>query len=224
MPQLSPDGRTARRLPLDEGTAPGNDPAGRKRAIREATRRARSTVTDAQRRADDRSRARLALELVAHDLAPGSVIACYLSVPGEPDTLELVEALRAAGHRVLVPVLGRLPDGTPRHDVAWAWYEGPQALGPGLWSIPEPTGEALPADALALADLVFVSALGVGLDGSRLGTGGGWYDRALEHARGGVPCWALVNDAEVVDRLPSEPHDHPMSGFVTSSRTKPTPA
>lgn len=224
MPQFSPDGRTARGLPTGGDAAAGNDPAGLKTTIRRAARQARSAVTEAQRRADDRARTRLALGLIRHDLVPGSVVACYLSAAGEPDTLELVEALRAEGYRVLVPVLGRLPDGAVRHDVNWAWYEGPHALAPGLRSIPDPTGEALPARALAQADLVLVSALAVGLDGSRVGTGGGWYDRALEHARPAVPCWALANDTEVADRLPSEPHDHPMTGFITSSRAQPTPS
>ena len=153
----------------------------------------------------------------------GSAIACYLSTGEEPGTLGLVEALRARGHRVLAPVLGGLPDGRPRHDVAWAWYEGPEALAPGLWSIPDPTGEALPARALAQADLVLVPALGVGLDGSRVGTGGGWYDRALWHVRPGTPCWALVNDDEVADRMPREPHDRPVDGLITSTRTVATP-
>ena len=100
---------------------------------------------------------------------------------------------------------------------------GPEALAPGLWSIPDPTGEALPARALAQADLVLVPALGVGLDGSRVGTGGGWYDRALRHVRPGTPCWALVNDDEVADRMPREPHDRPVDGIITSTRAVATP-
>lgn len=198
--------------------------AGRKEAVREAARRARRAVPEEQRHADDRARVRRALALVSEILAPGSTLACYLSTAEEPGTLGLVEALHSAGHRVLVPVLGRLPDGRPRHDIAWAWYEGPDRLVPGLWTIPEPAGQALPAQALARAELILVPALGVGLDGSRAGTGGGWYDRALEHARPGVECWALVNDTEVTDRLPRESHDRPVSGIITSTRTLTTAA
>ncbi|WP_316670085.1 5-formyltetrahydrofolate cyclo-ligase [uncultured Propionibacterium sp.] len=228
MPQPSPDGRTAQRSPLvpDGATAPARagDPAGRKKTIRRAARAARRAMAPGQRAADDAARTRRALQFIHDELAPGSVIACYLSAPGEPDTLGLVEALRAGGYRVLVPVLGRTPGGGPRHGIAWAWYGGPRALVPGPWSIPDPTGETLPAQALAQADLVVVSALGVGLDGSRIGTGGGWYDRALAHARPGTPCWALANDGEVADHLPRERHDHPMDGFITSTRTRATPA
>ncbi|MFC2642020.1 MAG: 5-formyltetrahydrofolate cyclo-ligase [Propionibacterium acidifaciens] len=222
MSQLDPDGRTARSSPLD-AIAAGDDAVERKEEVRRAVRRARGAEPRARRLAADEARAARALALVHELLAPGSAIACYLSTNEEPGTLGLVEALRARGHRVLAPVLGGLPDGRPRHDVAWAWYEGPEALAPGLWSIPDPTGEALPARALAQADLVLVPALGVGLDGSRVGTGGGWYDRALRHVRPGTPCWALVNDDEVADRMPREPHDRPVDGLITSTRTVATP-
>ena len=54
--------------------------------------------------------------------------------------------------------------------------------------------------------------------GRRLGRGGGWYDRALVHASPEARVWLLLNDDEVVDEVPSEPHDLPVTALVTPTR------
>ena len=51
--------------------------------------------------------------------------------------------------------------------------------------------------------------------GGRLGQGGGWYDRVLEHVRPEVPVVALVHEDEVVDEVPREPHDRLVTAYVT---------
>ena len=55
--------------------------------------------------------------------------------------------------------------------------------------------------------MAVVPALAVAADGARLGRGGGYYDRALAHARPAALLLALVFDDELVDRLPTGPHD-----------------
>lgn len=137
---------------------------------------------------------------------PG-VAALYASMPSEPGTDELLEALVVRGWRVLLPVLRREPD--------WAWFAGWEALRPGWQSIPEPTSARLGAEALGWASLVIVSCLGVDPDGYRLGVGGGWYDRALLHRAPDATVLAWARADEVVDRVPREPFDLPVDGFVT---------
>ena len=75
---------------------------------------------------------------------------------------------------------------------------------------------------LSKADLVLCSGLAATRDGRRLGVGGGWYDRALRAARPGVPAWILLDDADIVDDLPTEPHDRRVDAIVTQSRITPT--
>src|SRR5690606_36931942 len=144
-----------------------------------------------------------------------AVVAAYASVPGEPGTRSLVDALAASGRRVLLPVLRRAPD--------WAWFDGWAATSPAWRGIPQPVGGRLGADALALADVVLVPCLAVGAEGSRLGTGGGWYDRALPHRRPATPVWALARAGEVVATLPTEPHDVPVDAVVTEDGLRPLP-
>jgi 5-formyltetrahydrofolate cyclo-ligase len=65
--------------------------------------------------------------------------------------------------------------------------------------------------------VVVVPALAVARDGARLGRGGGYYDRALQHVRADAVLVALVFDDELLDELPVEAHDQPVSAVVTPS-------
>lgn len=174
-----------------------------KGALRRTKDARRHQLPPEEHRRRDAARTEIAL---AHLPTPG-VVALYASRPGEPGTDSLIIAMEQRGWQVLLPKLGRTPN--------WAWSTQPLRLG---WAdIPEPTGPALGAAALARADLVILPALAVALDGTRLGTGGGWYDRALPHARPGTPRWVLVSDDELLPRLPSEPHDLPVDAAVTET-------
>jgi len=148
------------------------------------------------------------------DVAEASCVALYASRPGEPGTLPLIELLVSKGKRVLLPVLG------PTLQRGWAEFSGADDLlerAPGR--PPEPGGEDLGAEALAAADVVLAPALAVDTSGNRLGNGGGWYDRALEHARNDVPVIALVHAEEIYDGeeypLPVEPHDRRVDAVAT---------
>lgn len=147
-------------------------------------------------------------------LGSASCVAVYASRPTEPDTGPLLERLAARGVRVLLPVLG---SGLQRE---WAEYAGADDLlqrAPGR--PPEPSTDHLGPGALAEADVVVAPALAVDTDGARLGQGGGWYDRALEHARDGAPVIALVFPEEIYDAaarpLPREPHDRLVDAVAT---------
>lgn len=166
----------------------------------------------AERVADD---ARRTETVVALATALGAqTIACYLSIPPEPDTRDLVDALVAEGFTVLAPVLtkGALVDG--RRPPAWATYTGRDDLVPGWHGIDEPGGQHVDASGLATADLVITSALLGARDGVRLGVGGGWYDRALASARPDAPIITLLHRGELVDHLPSDDFDRRVDAFV----------
>lgn len=123
--------------------------------------------------------------------------AIYQALPTEPPTHGIRAALVALGVRLIVPEL--LPD----KDLSW------QDL---------TTGEDLGPEAIGSADLIVVPALAVATaSGLRLGQGGGSYDRALTRKRTGTPTIAALFDDEVVDAVPSEPHDHQVDAVLTPS-------
>jgi 5-formyltetrahydrofolate cyclo-ligase len=127
----------------------------------------------------------------------------------EPGGPGLVDAL-AGVTSVLLPIL--LPDG----DLDWAEHRGTLRRTPrGLL---EPSGPALGPDAISDVDLILVPALAVArTTGIRLGRGGGSYDRALARAAGRAFTVALLHDGELLDDVPSEPHDRPVDAAITPS-------
>ncbi|MCR5413941.1 MAG: 5-formyltetrahydrofolate cyclo-ligase [Kiritimatiellae bacterium] len=52
-------------------------------------------------------------------------------------------------------------------------------------------------------------------DGKRLGYGGGWYDRLLSASRKNSLKLGVAFDFQLVDDLPSEPHDRRLDRIVT---------
>ncbi|MFB6892605.1 5-formyltetrahydrofolate cyclo-ligase [Kitasatospora sp. NPDC056327] len=173
----------------------------------------------------DRERAAAALAGHAGELAaavpagPGdgaATVAAYVSVGSEPGTRPLLDALRARGVRVLLPVL--LAD----NDLDWAVYEGPEALVPAGRGLLEPAGGRLGPGAVTGAGLVLLPGLAVDRRGLRLGRGGGSYDRVLARLEraGARPVLAvLLYEEELLERVPAEPHDRPVDLALTPSGT-----
>lgn len=145
--------------------------------------------------------------------ASGMTVAAYLSVPPEPATLEIVAWLNTLGATVLVPLL------TDPQRPDWARYTGPDELRVGRRGIAEPTGTPLGPQALAGADLIVCPGLGGSVRGGRLGTGGGWYDRALEHADPQTPVVMLLNDDEIFEAVPMQQWDRRVDVIITPTRT-----
>ncbi|MFE7578730.1 5-formyltetrahydrofolate cyclo-ligase [Streptomyces sp. NPDC057521] len=150
--------------------------------------------------------------LVLPELSGARTVAAYVSVGREPGTRALLDALRARGVRVLLPVL--LAD----NDLDWAAYEGAEALAKAGRGLLEPTGERLGPDAVLEADAVLLPGLAVDARGMRLGRGGGSYDRVLARltAAGATPALIVLLYAnEVTAHVPAEPHDFPVDAVVT---------
>jgi 5-formyltetrahydrofolate cyclo-ligase len=142
----------------------------------------------------------------------GGTVCAYLPVGPEPGSIELLDALRDAGARVLLPVTATSADGVPL-PLLWGVYR-PGELVAARYGLSEPGGPRLPAETLSEASLVIVPALAVDRHGGRLGRGAGYYDRSLPFRDPKARLVAVIRDDELVDELPVEPHDVRMTDAV----------
>ncbi len=81
---------------------------------------------------------------------------------------------------------------------------------------------------MGLADLVLAPGLAVDASGTRMGQGGGCYDRALPRRRPGVPVVVLLHPGELLggddEPLPRDPHDQPVDAVLTAASLTDLPA
>lgn len=141
------------------------------------------------------------------------VVAAYASSRVEPDTWALLDWLVQHQIRVLLPTLNAGPS---RPD--WGWYTDRHHLVAGPLGIRQPAGPGLGPDALTQAQMIWLPGMAGTPSGDRLGTGGGWYDRALLHADDNAVRGLLLFDAEVVSELPVDAWDQPVDLVVTEAR------
>lgn len=129
----------------------------------------------------------------------------YCSVKRECDTRRIIEAEFKKGTVVALPVAGKAGE------MHFARYTG--ELRTGAYGIPVPTGEKLiPAE----GDIVVVPSLCCDESCSRLGHGGGYYDRALS----GCESFTLgfCRERLMRERIPVGRNDVPLSAVLTEKR------
>ena len=71
-------------------------------------------------------------------------------------------------------------------------------------------------------DLILVPGLAFTAAGDRLGQGGGWYDRLLADVRSDCVTVGVCFAEQIVDVLPTEPHDVPVDFVVTDAPPAPS--
>ena len=103
-------------------------------------------------------------------------IATYLSFPHEFQTQELIEQALKDGKKVLIPKT------YPKGRMEFVVYH-PQQLVKTSFGLLEPQGD-LEVVELSQIDLIHVPGLAFTTEGYRIGYGGGYYDRYLEHFTG----------------------------------------
>jgi 5-formyltetrahydrofolate cyclo-ligase len=146
-------------------------------------------------------------------VARARVVCAYLPVGTEPGSEAMATRLLELCDEVLLPV-ARTDSAGGHLPLQWGRYV-PGTLVPARFGLREPPQPWLPADEVARAGVVLVPALAVDRSGVRLGRGGGFYDRSLALCGPRTRLVAVVRDDEVLDELPSEPHDVRMTHVLT---------
>ncbi len=189
----------------------GIEPALVKSALRKKLRAARREYVDAL---DPRIRALTFLRppspLVAV-VPPGAVIGLYFAGLAEAPAGAYARFFHDAGHDVALPWFAAR-DASMEFRM-WRSAHLNELLEPGPFGIMQPMADAAPATPTFL----LLPLVGFTAAGARLGQGGGHYDRWLA-AHPGVPAIGMAWDCQMVESLPDEAHDHPLTAVVTPTR------
>ncbi|WP_194763672.1 5-formyltetrahydrofolate cyclo-ligase [Microbacterium sp. UFMG61] len=188
-----------------------NDVEHEKRALRAELRERRQLLSESQRDALDSALTGRLDDLV--DSLGARSISCFLSTTTEPGTRDFVRAAVRRGIRVLLPVTRA--DGL----LDWAVATDDDEIAEGLFGLPEPTGELLGPIAVNDVDLMIIPAAAVDRGGMRMGWGRGYFDKTIGSMEKCPPVYAVIYDSEVLDLLPREVHDQPVTGVVTPTQT-----
>ena len=135
------------------------------------------------------------------------VIATYLSFPHEFQTQELIEQALKDGKKVLIPKT------YPKGRMDFVVYD-PQQLVKTSFGLLEPQGDLEVVDASQI-DLIHVPGLVFTTEGYRIGYGGGYYDRYLEHFSGHT--LSTVYPCQIRDFSP-ENYDIPVQEVLIDER------
>jgi len=129
-------------------------------------------------------------------------VTAYDAMATEPPVDVLVDRLRQAGVRVLVPIT--LGEGRLR------WREADPEVRADPLRPEQPQGSSWGEEILPDIDAALLPALAIGVDGTRLGQGGGYFDRwvpALREVRPDAQVIAVVYVEEVGEQVPRDRHD-----------------
>jgi len=149
--------------------------------------------------------------LALPQVAAADTIFAFWGIPGkEPETARLIQALLTRGKRMGLPRM------LPEHQMEIRQYLPQRPLVPVSFGISEPD-EGCPLLKREEIDLILVPAVCYDRQGYRLGFGGGYYDRWLEHFKGFRV--GMCREAVLQDKVPTEAHDSRVDLLLTESES-----
>ena len=153
--------------------------------------------------------------LAAHGLdflspRPGIIVSGFAAIRDEIDPSALLDWLHREGFKLALPVM----EGRGKPLLMRAWAPGDE-MSTVQWGIREP----LASKAEVYPGVLLVPLLAFDRRGSRLGYGGGFYDRTLQklRARAAVTAVGISYDELEVDAVPHESYDQRLDWVLTPS-------
>lgn len=177
-----------------------------KDALREHARALRAGIDAADRA--ERSLRICALFCAEIAMADEDIIACYWPIRDEVDCQPLLARLVDDGRKVCLPVVTGEDDPLEMR----LWAQGAALYPAGLGTLaPDEFAERV------TPSLIVVPLLGFDAAGTRLGYGGGHYDRTLARLDSKPRLIGLAFAGQELVRVPREPHDVPLDAVVTEA-------
>ena len=179
--------------------------------LRQQIRKTRANLTALQQQQAEDSITQQALALIEAQNAQH--IALYVSFDGEISTEKLIKTLWAQDKHVYLPVLHPFNS----NHLLFLRYLPDTPMLKNKFGILEPklnVQNVLPLDEL---DILFTPLVAFDKQGNRLGMGGGFYDRTLQHWQKSpfIPV-GLAHQCQQVEQLPTEAWDVPLHRILVA--------
>ena len=180
-----------------------------KAALRKQLRQQRSDLPQLRQAAASRQLAQHLLHLPCFHRSRH--LALYWARGGEIDLGPLLSICWRGGKSVYLPAIKK------QGQMEFRRYRPGDPLQPNRFGIPEPARAAKPRDALQM-DIILAPLVAYSRSGSRLGMGGGYYDRSLQRLqkRKGRPLLiGAAHSFQEIDVIPEDHWDIALHGIIT---------
>ena len=140
------------------------------------------------------------------------VVMFYVSLQDEVDTFIMIDEALKAGKRIAVPVILK----EEKRLIAGEIHNRLEDLESQHFGICQPRRDRVKEVPLDDIDLVVVPGVAFDRKNIRLGRGHGYYDRFLSGLPKKTKTIGLAFDFQVLEDLPQDPHDVPVSTIITA--------
>lgn len=189
------------------------NPQAMKQSLRQSIIAARQKLAVTGRVQFDRAITARLVDLKEYRRA--KVVLGYMSFGAEFATMAWVEHALQDGKQMLLPRVNK----SSRQLELYRVRDLHQDVASGLWNIPEPLPERCDrVDTLGLVDFILLPGVAFARDGSRLGYGGGFYDKLLERIsleEGHPALVAAAFSMQLVKEIPQEATDRKVEWLLT---------
>lgn len=179
-----------------------------KKIIRRQILQKRDAMPNSARKEKDIVIARQIMQLP--EFISAKTIFSYASFRSEVNTMGIINASFSIGKRIVMPKVDRELHRLKLYEIknigelarGYMWILEPSVSGERLRSIDD-------------IDLVIIPGAAFDTYGNRLGYGAGFYDMTLSGMKKKIPIIAPAYEEQIVENIPSEPHDIRVDKVVT---------
>ena len=175
-----------------------------KKALRRRMRQEKAALTDGQKHEQAARVFRIIESMPEFERAQSVLL--YYSLPDELPTHEVVDRWHKQGKTVFLPRM-------TGNDLEIVAYDG-RLSSDNAFGVEEPVGEADDR----LPDIIIVPGVAFDNRCNRLGRGRGFYDHLLARCQSSLKIGVAL-DCQIVDRVPTEPHDIALDRVVAPEST-----
>ncbi len=137
----------------------------------------------------------------------------YASFRSEVDTIEMIKISLSHGKQIILPRVDK-----ENKKLLLYKIKDINELAQGYMGILEPSVSEGKLTGLDDIDLIIIPGSAFDVSGRRLGYGAGFYDGLLAGMKKKIPIIAPAYEEQIVDDIPSEPHDVKVTKIITDRR------